>query len=208
MRSVHRGKLDAAAARLGASLALALLAAAIDGLAHRNLVVHLVGEHMALVATGIMAALSARRIPRLQWVQRSTGHCPTPVALAGLGAILIWHIPAVFGLAVAHPAFHGFMHLSHVAAGFALGSSVPALKPLVQALVLIGADGLMSIVGLGMIAGAMRYGDYPPAQVASAGAAMIVTMQALWLLLPLGYWLANNDIGGSTRNVGRTLDQE
>ena len=174
--------------QLLAVLLLTLLAAAaLDRLADADLLAHMVGQHAILAVAGATAAAIAQRTSWLLPVYRAVIYCPVATALIFLAIILGWHTPVLFGYAAAHASVHALMHLAYVGFGFGFGASLPALGAFIRALILIGTHGIMTALGIGMLTGVVLYPGYPPDQIATTGAAMILGMQVIWLALPLTY---------------------
>lgn len=144
-------------------------------LAQPSLAVHMLIEHLLLVAAGALAALGiARLIPTLTRLPQRAGGAAAATAVLLVG---FWHLPAAFDAALANVPVHAVMHLSYVAAGFALMLGVPRLSPFGRMVLCLGAQSLMGVLALAMISGALVYAWYPPAQSTVAGAAMFVAMQ-------------------------------
>ena len=110
---------------------------------------------------------------------------PTAVAWAGLGAVLMWHLPPLLSSAESHPVAHVFAHASLVAGGGAMGWAVPKLEAGGKAALFIAGTVVMWPLMLAELAGAFAYNGYP-GQAASAGVAELMAMPVAWLVL--AFW--------------------
>ncbi|HXF57868.1 MAG TPA: hypothetical protein VNO34_09940 [Actinomycetota bacterium] len=181
---------------LAAAVALALVAGPgrlVDEAAHRSLAVHMGVQHWLLAGAGALGAWALFGRPGQRrgpveggWRARP----PTPgsragparaLALAGLVTVLVWHVPALFGWAVANPLPHGLMHLSYLGAGAAAAWALPRLPPFERVLVVLGGAALMGPLSLAMLAGVLTYPGYGVGEAPAAGVAMLVAMQVAWV---------------------------
>lgn len=140
-----------------------------------SLAVHMLVEHGLLLVAGGLAAVAFRGLPGL-------GSARAAGAGLFLAALCTWHVPALFGIAVASPPVHAVMHISYLLAGFALVLSLPALGAFGRVLLLMGLQALMIVLAVAMYTEAITYPGYPPSETATAGVAMLAGMQ---LLIPL-----------------------
>jgi len=174
-------------------------------LAQRSLVFHMLGEHVLLLAAGWLAAVDASR---LRGWQPPATRLAVPLALAAVLVVLLGHVsPALLGDELPSGPLAAGGHVAYIAAGFALRLALPAMDPLGRALLIIWGEGSMGLLVLGMLTGALTYPGYPPEDSVAAGLAMLLGMQTLWLMLPLGTWLivarGQRIIEGPTATVRR-----
>jgi cytochrome c oxidase assembly factor CtaG len=173
---------------LAVAALLALIAgpsALVDLPSHRSLALHMTVQHALLLAAGALAA-AATDVPVLGSLHRAVASRPGLGAAAFVGTIALWHVPALFGLAMADDAVHGLMHLSYVGAGFALAVALPALGGYGRAVLLLGFQSAMAVLALAMAVGALVYPQYPAPESVWAGIGMLILMQLMWLALPFG----------------------
>jgi cytochrome c oxidase assembly factor CtaG len=178
---------------------LALVAgpsALVDVPSHRSLVFHMTVQHALLLAAGALAAAAAD-VPVLGGLRRAVASRSGLGTAAFVGTIALWHVPALFGLAMDDDAVHGVMHLSYVGAGFALAAALPALGGYGRAVLLLGFQSAMAVLTLAMAVGALVYPGYPASESVWAGIGMLVLMQVMWLALPFG-----RAAGQAWRNAG------
>lgn len=176
-----------------------------DEAAHHSLAVHMGLQHWLLTGAGALGgwALADRPgsgtgppgfgVRPAPWAGRwEAGGHPVPgagrwgagarvLAVAALATVLVWHVPALFGWAVADPLPHGVMHLSYVGAGATAAWALPRLSPFERALVVLGGAALMGPLSLAMVAGVLTYPGYGASQAPAAGVAMLVAMQVAWV---------------------------
>jgi cytochrome c oxidase assembly factor CtaG len=173
---------------LAVAALLALIAgpsALVDLPSHRSLALHMTVQHVLLLSAGALAAAAAD-VPVLGSLHRAVASRPGLGAAAFVGTIALWHVPTLFGLAMADDAVHGLMHLSYVGAGFALAVALPALGGYGRAVLLLGFQSAMAVLALAMAVGALVYPQYPAPESVSAGIGMLILMQLMWLALPFG----------------------
>ena len=140
----------------GAMLALfAALVSPIDGLGEDYLFSAHMFQHVLLGDIApLLLLLSLSRVilrpvtRRLMGVERALGPLASPITaiVIWLGAMYLWHIPALYDAAIQHPLVHALEHLSFFAAGIALW------WPLVQPIPM--RHGLTGLQPLAYIAGA------------------------------------------------------
>lgn len=163
-----------------------------DEAAHRSLAVHMGLQHWLLTGAGALGGWALADRPGSGTAQPGFGVRLVPgagrwgagarvLAVAALATVLVWHVPALFGWAVADPLPHGVMHLSYVGAGAAAAWALPRLSPFERALVVLGGAALMGPLSLAMVAGALTYPGYGASQAPAAGVAMLVAMQVAWV---------------------------
>jgi cytochrome c oxidase assembly factor CtaG len=158
----------------------------VDVPSHRSLAFHMTVQHALLLGAGALAAAAASDVPVLGSLRRAAASRPGLGAAAFVGTIALWHVPALFGLAMADDAVHGLMHLSYVGAGFALAVALPALSGFSRAVLLLGFQSAMAVLALAMAVGALVYPQYPASESVWAGIGMLILMQLMWLALPFG----------------------
>ena len=171
------------------SALLALVAgpsALIDVPSHRSLAFHMTVQHGLLLAAGALAAAAAADVPVLGGLRRAVASRSGLGVAAFVGTIALWHVPALFGLAMDDDAVHGLMHLSYVGAGFALAAALPALGGYGRAVLLLGFQSAMAVLAMAMAIGALVYPGYPVSESVWAGIGMLIVMQLTWLALPFG----------------------
>jgi cytochrome c oxidase assembly factor CtaG len=104
---------------------LAALVSPVDRLADQLLTMHMV-QHVLLLdiapilfTLGLTKALLRPLTRRLQPVENAAGLLGHPVfaVIFYIGAMWIWHIPALYDAAAAHPAIHALEHVFFASAG-------------------------------------------------------------------------------------------
>lgn len=162
---------------LAGPLLLALLISPpVEMLAEQSLVIHHFA-HWLMVVAGALAGYQLRNLVRLR--------AAAGLAVAGLGAALLWHLPPLLSWAEGSRVTHMFAHVTLVAGGCALGWAVPKLNGPAKAYLFIAANVIMWPLVLAEIAGAFTYSRYP-GQESPAGVAELVAMTLSWLVL--GFW--------------------
>jgi putative membrane protein len=104
---------------------VAALISPIDALADHLLVMHMVQHVLLLDIAPILGLLALTRVllrpvtRAAQRLERQAGFLAHPVFAACfyVGAMWLWHIPALYDAALSHPALHAFEHLIFAAAG-------------------------------------------------------------------------------------------
>jgi cytochrome c oxidase assembly factor CtaG len=174
---------------LAVAALLALVAgpsALVDAPSHASLAFHMTVQHSLLLGAGALAALAARNVPMLGGFRRAVATRPELGAAAFVAAVALWHLPTLFGVAMGDDTMHGLMHLSYVAAGFALAAALPGLGGYGRAVLLLAFQSAMAVLALAMAVGALVYPGYSASESVAAGIGMLVVMQAAWLALPFG----------------------
>lgn len=162
---------------LAGPLLLAILVSPVVAeLSHEDLVAHHFA-HWLMVGAGALAGYQLWRRVELP--------APAPVAWAGLGAALLWHLPPALAWTETGAESHALAHASLLAGGAALGWAVPALGGGGRAALLIAASALMWPLALAELGGGFSYAGYP-GQESAAGVAELVAMPLAWLAL--GLW--------------------
>lgn len=161
---------------MGPLLFLALVSPAIEAQSEHSLVVHHLA-HWLMVVAGAVFGYQLRELVRLPGVSF--------VAIAGLGAALVWHVPLLLSWAEADRSAHMFAHATLVAGGAAMGWSVPKMSSPGNAYLFITANVVMWPLVLAELAGAFTYANYP-GQAPSAGIAELIAMSSAWLVL--AFW--------------------
>jgi putative membrane protein len=98
----------------------------IDSLADQLLVMHMVQHLLLLDVAPILLILGLTKVllrpvtRRVQTLERRAGFLAHPAfaVIFYAGAMAVWHIPALYDLAVRHTAIHALEHLTFSAAGF------------------------------------------------------------------------------------------
>jgi Protein of unknown function (DUF1404) len=159
-------------------------------LADQSLAVHMLVEHWMLLGAGALAAVAAQRVATVSDRLQALGRWRAAGAVLFLAILATWHVPALFGAAVASQPIHATMHLSYMAAGAALMVALPAMDAFGRVLLLLGLQALMTVLALAMYTGAVVYPWSPVSETATAGVAMFAGMQAVVPVLALGPRLA------------------
>ena len=110
---------------LGVLVALLAVISPIDSLANQLFAAHMVQHILLLDVSPILAILGftkviLRPITRtVHTVERRAGFFASPVFAAGafIAVIWLWHLPAAYDFAVAHPPVHVLEHLSFMLVG-------------------------------------------------------------------------------------------
>jgi cytochrome c oxidase assembly factor CtaG len=109
----------------GIACAAAALISPVDALAEKLLVMHMVQHLLLLDAAAVLCILGltkvilrpvTRRVQRLEQAAGPLGHPVFAIALY-VGAMWLWHVPALYDAALAHPALHVLEHLTFAVAG-------------------------------------------------------------------------------------------
>ena len=110
---------------LGIACAAAALISPVDSLASKLFVMHMLQHVLLLDFAAIFCILGltkvllrpvTRRVQRLERAAGPVGH-PVFAVVFYVAAMWVWHIPALYDAALAHPALHVLEHLSFACAG-------------------------------------------------------------------------------------------
>jgi putative membrane protein len=109
----------------GIGCAAAALISPIDSLAGKLFVMHMVQHVLLLDAASVLCILGltkvllrpvTRRVQRLERAAGPIGH-PVFAIVFYVSAMWVWHIPAMYDAALAHPGLHVLEHLTFASAG-------------------------------------------------------------------------------------------
>jgi putative membrane protein len=109
----------------GIACAAAALISPIDSLAQKLFVMHMVQHILLLDAASVLCILGltkvllrpvTRRVQRLERAAGPLGH-PVFAVVFYVAAMWLWHIPALYDAALAHPGLHVLEHLTFASAG-------------------------------------------------------------------------------------------
>jgi cytochrome c oxidase assembly factor CtaG len=109
----------------GIACAAAALISPIDALAEKLFVMHMVQHVLLLDAAAVLCILGltkvilrpiTRRVQRLEQAAGPLGH-PVFAIVFYVGAMWLWHVPALYDAALSHPALHALEHLTFASAG-------------------------------------------------------------------------------------------
>jgi putative membrane protein len=109
----------------GIACAAAALISPIDALASKLFVMHMLQHVLLLDGASVLCILGltkvimrpvTRRVQRLEQAAGPVGH-PIFAILFYVGAMWVWHIPALYDAALAHPVVHVLEHLTFAGAG-------------------------------------------------------------------------------------------
>jgi putative membrane protein len=109
----------------GIACAAAALISPVDALAEKLFVMHMVQHVLLLDAAAVLCILGltkvilrpvTRRVQRLEQAAGPLGH-PVFAIVLYVGAMWLWHVPALYNAALAHPALHVLEHLTFAVAG-------------------------------------------------------------------------------------------
>jgi cytochrome c oxidase assembly factor CtaG len=146
------GPLQAAAFAAAMLALLAALVSPVDGLGEDYLFsAHMVQHILLGDIAPLLLLLSLSRVimrpatRRLTGLERRLGALASPPALIALwlGLVYLWHVPALYDAALAHPAAHALEHASFFAAGCAVWW--PLIQPVPMRRRLTGVQPLMYI---------------------------------------------------------------
>jgi putative membrane protein len=186
------------------------VASPVSHLDHHLLTAHMV-QHLLLML--VAAPLILLGVPRLHWR-------PNVVVswLAGSLTVIVWHVPAIFELALSSPFWHAFEHASFFVAGIlfwwpAVQSGLEAQSwslPIYLFLATLPCDALSAfLVFCGYVVypqylpGHRLFGLSPLDDQALAGALMWVTVTFAYLIPALV--LTARLLSGERRNAARVL---
>jgi putative membrane protein len=110
---------------LGLVVILGALVSPIDGLADQLLVMHMVQHVLLLDFAPILLILGLNKVllrpitRRVQAIERRAGFFAHPAfaVIAYVGLMWLWHVPAMYDLALRHTTIHAFEHLCFSVAG-------------------------------------------------------------------------------------------
>ena len=109
----------------GIACAAAALISPIDSLAEKLFVMHMLQHVLLLDAAAVLCILGltkvllrpvTRRVQRLERAAGPIGH-PVFAVVFYVAAMWVWHIPALYDAALAHPVLHALEHLTFASAG-------------------------------------------------------------------------------------------
>jgi putative membrane protein len=109
----------------GLLLVLAALVSPIDALAEQLFVAHMIQHILLLDGAAILLVLGLTRVllrpatRRLQRLEQSAGPLAHPAFAVVLyaGGMILWHVPAAYDAALAHPVAHVLEHMTFAAGG-------------------------------------------------------------------------------------------
>jgi cytochrome c oxidase assembly factor CtaG len=109
----------------GLAVVLAALVSPIDSLGDQLMVMHMVQHILLLDIAPILLILGLTKVllrpatRRLQTVERKAGYLahPATAVVAYVGFMWLWHIPAMYDLALRHSGIHAIEHICFAVAG-------------------------------------------------------------------------------------------
>jgi cytochrome c oxidase assembly factor CtaG len=175
---------------------VAIVISPLGGNLETTLTLHMMVEHTLLMAGGYLMAYGVERLltvssiflPRVRWFLRKLNPILFRYGWIAVAVVILvviyWHIPSNFDQLATNESLHVQMHLTFIGLGSLLFLGLKHTSLNTKWILLIASGiGMMAFGGFMLFDHAVIYSSYPFPQQADEGAAMLVSMTFMDLLI-------------------------